>query len=219
MHVECYKARPDIGAIVHTHSTMASAFACLNKPIPAFIFELFVFNLDHATIPVAPYALPGTTELAQNVANTVAKSDLVLMERHGTIAVGKDVDEAFENADYIEELAHIYYYILTLNNGKDTPCFTEEEFKELVNSVWRSLRTKRIINVNVKKAIVTGSVVSQSGISDWSFRLDFNYYGELCGKYRIFSDNPDSNIPKHFGDAIGIEIQNTLTKKRLKHKK
>ena len=120
MHVECYKARPDIGAIVHTHSTMASAF----------IFELFVFNLDHATIPVAPYALPGTTELAQNVANTVAKSDLVLMERHGTIAVGKDVDEAFENADYIEELAHIYYYILTLNNGKDTPCFTEEEFKE-----------------------------------------------------------------------------------------
>ena len=96
---------------------------------------------------------------------------------------------------------------------------TEEEFKELVNSVWRSLRTKRIINVNVKKAIVTGSVVSQSGISDWSFRLDFNYYGELCGKYRIFSDNPDSNIPKHFGDAIGIEIQNTLTKKRLKHKK
>ncbi len=129
MHVECYKTRPDISAIVHTHSTMASAFACLNKPIPAFIFELSVFNLDNATIPVAPYALPGTIELAQNVANTVAKSDLVLMERHGTIAVGKNVDEAFENADYIEELAHIYYYILTLNNGQDTSCFTDEDFK------------------------------------------------------------------------------------------
>lgn len=130
MHMECYKARPDIRAIVHTHSTMASAFACLNKPIPAFIFELFVFNLDDAKIPVAPYKLPGTTDLALSVANTVKKSDLVLMERHGTIAVGKDLDEAFENADYIEELAHIYYYILTLNNGKDPQLFTDADFKE-----------------------------------------------------------------------------------------
>ena len=129
MHIECYKARPDINSVIHTHSPMASAFACLNKPIPAFIFEFFVFNLDNATIPVAPYAKPGTMELAQNVANTVKRSDLVLMERHGTIAVGKTVDEAFENVDYIEELAHIYYYILTLNNGKDTPLFTEEDYK------------------------------------------------------------------------------------------
>lgn len=130
MHVECYKARPDINSVIHTHSTMASAFACLNKPIPAFIYEFSVFNLDNATIPVAPYAQPGTMELAQNVANTVKKSDLVLMERHGTIAVGKTVDEAYENVDYIEELAHIYYYILTLNNGKDTPVFTEEDYKQ-----------------------------------------------------------------------------------------
>lgn len=129
MHVECYKARPDISSVIHTHSTMASAFACLNKPIPAFIYEFSVFNLDGAKIPVAPYAQPGTLELAQNVANTVAKSDLVLMERHGTIAVGKTVDEAYENVDYIEELAHIYYYILTLNNGQDTPVFTEEDYK------------------------------------------------------------------------------------------
>lgn len=130
MHVECYKVRPDINSVIHTHSTMASAFACLNKPIPAFIYEFSVFNLDNATIPVAPYAQPGTMELAQNVANTVKKSDLVLMERHGTIAVGKTVDEAYENVDYIEELAHIYYYILTLNNGKDTPVFTEEDYKQ-----------------------------------------------------------------------------------------
>lgn len=129
MHVECYKARPDIRAVIHTHSPMASAFACMNKPIPAFIYEFSVFNLDNAQIPVAPYAQPGTLELAQNVANTVKRSDLVLMERHGTIAVGETVDQAFENVDYIEELATIYYYILNLNNGKDTPIFTEEDYK------------------------------------------------------------------------------------------
>ncbi len=129
MHVECYRERPDIRAIVHTHSAMASAFACLNKPIPSFIFELFVFHLDNGTIPVAPYALPGTTQLARNVAETVRRSDLVLMERHGTIAVGKDLSEAYENADYIEELARIYYTILTLNHGEEPPVFTPEDFK------------------------------------------------------------------------------------------
>ena len=130
MHIACYDAREDINAIVHTHSAMASAFACLNRPIPSFIFELFVFHLDNGVIPVAPYALPGTTELAKNVAETVKRSDLVLMERHGTIAVGKDLSEAFENADYIEELAKIYYTILTLNNGQDPKLFTPEDFQK-----------------------------------------------------------------------------------------
>ena len=129
MHIACYREREDIGAIVHTHSAIASAFACLNRPIPSFIFELFVFHLDNGVIPVAPYALPGTTELAENVAATVKRSDLVLMERHGTIAVGKDLAEAYENADYIEELAKIYYTILTLNNGRDPKLFTPEDFR------------------------------------------------------------------------------------------
>ncbi len=129
MHIACYREREDISAIVHTHSAMASAFACLNRPIPSFIFELFVFHLDNGVIPVAPYALPGTTELAENVAATVKRSDLVLMERHGTIAVGKDLAEAYENADYIEELAKIYYTILTLNNGRDPKLFTPEDFR------------------------------------------------------------------------------------------
>ncbi|MBE6117142.1 MAG: class II aldolase/adducin family protein [Solobacterium sp.] len=130
MHIECYKERPDIRAIVHTHSAMASAFACLNRPIPSFIFELFVFHLDNGVIPVAPYALPGTMDLARSVAETVKRSDLVLMERHGTIAVGGNLNEAYENADYIEELAKIYYTILTLNNGQDCKLFTPEDFRK-----------------------------------------------------------------------------------------
>lgn len=128
MHLACYRERPDVNAIVHTHSPMACAFACLNRPIPAFIFEFFVFHLDNATIPVAPYGLPGTTQLAENVAETMKRTDLALMERHGAIALGKTPAEAYENADYIEELAGIYYHILTLNGGKDSRIFTEADF-------------------------------------------------------------------------------------------
>ena len=89
MHAACYRARSDIRAIVHTHSRMATAFSVLNKPIPATVFEMFVFPTENACIPVAPYALPGTEALADNVARVIAKNDMALMERHGAIAVGK----------------------------------------------------------------------------------------------------------------------------------
>lgn len=71
MHLEVYKARRDIMAIVHTHSKMATSFAVLNKPIPAIIYEVATFGLKDAVVPVAPYARPGTVELAKSVIEPV----------------------------------------------------------------------------------------------------------------------------------------------------
>ena len=129
MHAACYRARKDIRAIVHTHSKMATAFAVLNRPVPATVFEMFVFHTEHACIPVAPYARPATEELAQNVAAVIAKNDMALMERHGAIAVGKSAEEALMTAHYIEEFAEIYYYALQINGGKEPPVFTAEELE------------------------------------------------------------------------------------------
>ena len=127
MHAACYRVRDDIRAVVHTHSRMATAFAVLNKSIPATVFEMFVFPTENACIPVAPYALPGTTELADNVAAVIAKNDMALMERHGAIAVGKSAEEALLAAHYTEEFAELYYYALQINGGAEPPVFTKEE--------------------------------------------------------------------------------------------
>lgn len=127
MHAACYRARSDIRAIVHTHSRMATAFSVLNKPIPATVFEMFVFPTENACIPVAPYALPGTEALADNVARVIAKNDMALMERHGAIAVGKSAEEALLAAHYTEEFAELYYYALQINGGVEPPVFTKEE--------------------------------------------------------------------------------------------
>ena len=127
MHIETYKARPDVFGIAHTHSKMATAFAVLAKPIPAVIYELAGFKLDHAMIPVAPYGRPGTPELAQRVAEKTAVSDMVLMEKHGAIAVGKTLDDAYLAVQYIEEVAQIYYDALVINQGKEPDVFAEEE--------------------------------------------------------------------------------------------
>ena len=127
MHAACYRARSDIRAIVHTHSRMATAFSVLNKPIPATVFEMFVFPTENACIPVAPYALPGTEALADNVARVIAKNDMALMERHGAIVVGKSAEEALLAAHYTEEFAELYYYALQINGGVEPPVFTKEE--------------------------------------------------------------------------------------------
>lgn len=114
MHIAVYKARPDVGAIVHTHSKNATAFAVMNKPIPAIVYELFLLGCKKSYIPVAPYGRPGTKELAQSVLKPLEISDVALMQAHGVIAVAKDLKEALLRASYVEELAEIYYKTLTV---------------------------------------------------------------------------------------------------------
>lgn len=129
MHHEIYKANPKCNAIAHTHSKMGTSFAVLNKPIPAVIYEVAGFRLDNGTIPVAPYGRPGTDDLALKTAETSKNSDLLLMEKHGVVALGEDLTSAFLSAQYIEELAIIYFNTLLINGGKEPEAFTKEELE------------------------------------------------------------------------------------------
>lgn len=114
MHMAVYKARPDVRAIVHTHSKNATAFAVMNKPIPAIVYELFLLGCKKGYIPVAPYGRPGTKALAESVLKPLEISDVALMQAHGVIAVASDLKEALLRASYVEELAEIYYKTLTV---------------------------------------------------------------------------------------------------------
>lgn len=127
MHIECYRRRPDVHAVVHTHSIYATSFACAKREIPAFVYELAHFRLDQARIPVSPYERPGTAELAERVAETAERSDLILMERHGALALGKTLEEAYLGAQYMEEAAQMYLNVLILTGGKEPEAFTQAE--------------------------------------------------------------------------------------------
>ena len=129
MHLEVYKTREDIMAIVHTHSKMATSFAVLNKPIPAIIYEVATFGLKEDAVPVAPYARPGTVELAKSVIEPVKRADIFLLEKHGVVACGTDMYEAFLRAQYVEELAEVYYYTLLINKGNEPDSFSPEELE------------------------------------------------------------------------------------------
>lgn len=127
MHLYAYKTRPDINAVAHTHSRFATSFAVLNKPIPPIVYEAAYYC---GMVPVAPYARPGTVELAESIVEPLRQGDTCLLQHHGVIALGKDLETAYLNAHYVEEVAEIYYRALLINHGQEPPVLPQEELQK-----------------------------------------------------------------------------------------
>lgn len=127
MHLEAYKARPDINAIVHTHSRYATSFAVLKKEILPVIYEAMYYG---GRTPVAPYERPGTKALAESIIEPIKISDACLLESHGVVTVDKNIEDALLKAQYVEEVAEVYYRTLMLNGRKEPESLPIEELKK-----------------------------------------------------------------------------------------
>ena len=109
MHTGIYKARPNVDAVVHTHSRFATTLACLGWEIPPVHYMLTTLGPD-GRIPLAPYTLYGTEELANHAADALGEShNACLLRTHGTIAVGESAEKAFSRTVVLEEMAEVYY--------------------------------------------------------------------------------------------------------------
>lgn len=109
MHLLIYQKMTQITGIAHTHSPYATAFAVINETIPMILIEMILLG---GAITVAPFALPGSVELGQQVVNTLTAHNIsaCLLENHGALAVGANLDQALTNAIYLEDAAKIYHY-------------------------------------------------------------------------------------------------------------
>ncbi|AND85617.1 class II aldolase/adducin family protein [Clostridium tyrobutyricum] len=108
MHCAIYKKRQDVFGIIHTHSTMATSWACCGMDIPCISSELS--SLIGGPIRCAPYKTQETRELGEVAAATLKDSNAILLKNHGTISVGKDINEAFINSIIVEESAKKAFY-------------------------------------------------------------------------------------------------------------
>jgi len=109
MHTGIYRARPEVGAVVHTHARFATTLACLGWSIPPVHYMLTTLSEDGA-VPLAPYATYGTEALARYAGEALGPSKKAcLLQNHGTIAVGESPGEAFSRTVVLEEMAEIYY--------------------------------------------------------------------------------------------------------------
>ncbi|MCO5131221.1 MAG: L-fuculose-phosphate aldolase [Xanthobacteraceae bacterium] len=111
-HRDILQARPDLNAVVHTHSTHATAVSILNKDIPAIHYAIAAAG--GATIRCAPYEIFGSQELADRVVVALEGRRACLMAHHGVIAAHVSIARALALAVTVEELAHQYLLCLPL---------------------------------------------------------------------------------------------------------
>ena len=103
VHLEIYARRPDVRAVVHTHSTHATAWSFLGEDLPADTEELQLFA--GGSVPTASYAPSGSPELARAAAEGLGERRAVLLARHGTVAVGATLDDALTTSLILERQA------------------------------------------------------------------------------------------------------------------
>ena len=111
-HLDIMKARPEVGAIVHTHSTFATVLAIMRKPIPACHYMVAAFG--GTDVRVGEYATYGTKELAENALKALEGRTGCLLANHGMIALGRDLDIAMWRAVELETIAKQYYHSLVV---------------------------------------------------------------------------------------------------------
>ena len=119
-HLEMYRGRKDVGAVVHCHPLFSTILACAGeKPRPDLTPEgLMVLG---AEVPLVPYATPGTEELARRLRETAIKGNAFLLENHGAIAVGRDLGEAFYRMETLEFLAELQVRSVGPRNLRSLP--------------------------------------------------------------------------------------------------
>ena len=113
LHLEIYRQRADVQAVVHTHSIYASAAAVIGRDIPPLIDEMLL--TIGGPVKVSKYAFPGTQALAQAARAALGERNAALLRNHGVVGVGPDIWEALEICDLVERLAQIF--VLARNFG------------------------------------------------------------------------------------------------------
>jgi L-fuculose-phosphate aldolase len=105
MHLEVYRNRPDIKAVVHAHPPTATGFAVAGIPLDRAVLAEVITTLG--SIPIAEYATPSTEELPAAVRKYVKAHDGLLLANHGALAMGGDVMSAYYRMETIEHFAKI----------------------------------------------------------------------------------------------------------------
>jgi len=112
MHLKIYESRKEINAIIHTHSTCATACAVVGMGIPMMVEDM----IQHigGDIRVSKYALPGTDDLANNVCEAIEGRKAVILKNHGALGIGESLLAAFKSCILTEKSAQILIYAKNL---------------------------------------------------------------------------------------------------------
>lgn len=126
-HRDILHARPEVGAVIHTHSIFATTLACLRRDIPPFHYMIAVAGGD--SIRCAPYALFGTQALSDAALAALQDRKACLLANHGMIALGRDLDDALALTVEVEALCEQYWRALQAGGPA---LLTEQQMAEVM---------------------------------------------------------------------------------------
>jgi L-fuculose-phosphate aldolase len=115
MHLEAYRQRPDIAAVIHAHPPLTVALSIAGIPMDTPMLPEVIVLLG--IIPMAPYSLSSSTEGADAIRELVRRHDALVLQRHGTLTVGNSLTQAFMRLETVEQNARIHFMLAQLGAG------------------------------------------------------------------------------------------------------
>ncbi len=134
-HAYVYRHLPEVGGIVHTHSSYATAWACRREPIPPVIS--MVADEFGGEIPVGPLARVGDDSIGRGIVETLtgSRSKAVLMANHGVFTIGKDALNAVKAAAMCEEVAKTVHLAKALGD----PVLLPQDYIDFMNDRYQNI--------------------------------------------------------------------------------
>jgi L-fuculose-phosphate aldolase len=137
LHRDIYRLRPDVKSVIHAHPPYSTALTLTGQPFPVDLIPEVMATFGG--VPIAAYALPGTEALAESVHPFISEFDAILLSHHGSVTVGKTLEESLLALERVEHAARIFFIARSV--GPVVPLPPEEVSK--IENAYRKNRANR----------------------------------------------------------------------------
>jgi len=119
MHLEAYRQRPDIRAVIHAHPIFATTLTVAGHDLPLNVLPEVMLTLGE--VPTTAYATPASHEDAEVIRDLIRTHNALLLRQHGSLTVGIHLEEALIHLERVEHVAQVYYQALLLGHVERIP--------------------------------------------------------------------------------------------------
>ncbi|WP_069384337.1 class II aldolase/adducin family protein [Halomonas caseinilytica] len=127
MHLHVYQHRPDVNAVVHAHPLYATVHAICGKPLTQQVMPESTILLGE--VPIAPYGTPSTMDLPNSTTEFLATHDAILLENHGALSYGSDLNNAHFKMEALDYYAKVLFLASQYGGAHE---FSQEEIDKLI---------------------------------------------------------------------------------------
>ncbi len=136
MHLEVYKKRPDVCAVIHAHPVFATSLSVAGLEFPNNILPEVLLTLG--VVPTTKYATPSSEEDALAVRDLIRDHDAILLCQHGSLTVGKDLEEALNHLERIEHVAEVFWRARALGKVRRIPNREQKRLSDMRATMFSS---------------------------------------------------------------------------------